>query len=209
MRLLLVDDHPLVRRGLKAVLCDALPGLVVVEAGTADEVWRRLEAGAPDLVLLDISLGPDSGIDVLTELKRRYPRLPVLIVTAHPEEDFAVRCLRADAAGYVSKDAAPDELVVAVRKVLGGGRYVTAALAERLALAIGSDLRVDPHELLSGRELQVLRLIARGQSLKQVAGQLGLSEKTVATYRARLGSKLGLSTNVELARYAISHKLTD
>ncbi|MEW5742721.1 MAG: response regulator transcription factor [Myxococcota bacterium] len=209
MRLLLVDDHPVVRRGLCALLKEAFPGGEVGEAGSAAEVWERLAAHSWDVVLLDISLGVESGLEVLMELRRRAPGLPVLMVSAHAEEDFAVRSLRAGAAGYLVKTSAPDEVVAAVAKVLQGRRYVTASLAERLAATVGGDLSVEPHEVLSQRELQVLCLVARGLSLKQIAAELDLSEKTIATYRSRVGAKLGLSTNVELTRYALTHKLVD
>jgi DNA-binding NarL/FixJ family response regulator len=133
----------------------------------------------------------------------------VLVLSVYPEAEFAVRVFKLGAAGYLSKDSAPDELLVAVKKILAGGKYVTAALSEKLAYALGGDLDQVPHDALSNRELQVLRLIATGKTLKEIAAELSLSEKTVATYRVRLANKLGLSTNVELARYALQHRLVD
>lgn len=207
MRVLIVDDHGMLRRGVAAVLTEGLPGVVVCEAATADEA-RALAAGC-DLVLLDITLGASSGIDLLTTLREAHPRLPVLMLSAHPEAEFAVRCLKLGAAGYVGKSASSDELLVAARKVLAGGRYITASLGERLAGVVGRDHVGAPHDALSSRELQVLRAVATGHSLKEIAAQLALSEKTIATYRARLSSKLGLSTNVELTRYALANKLVE
>jgi len=160
-------------------------------------------------VLLDINIPGRSGLEVLSDARRLYPRLPVLVLSAYPEEEFAVRCLRLGAAGYLTKNSASDELVAASRKALEGGKYVTAALAERLAAVLGGEVRSEPHETLSGRELQVLRLVASGLTLKEIAGQLHLSEKTIATYRARISAKLGVSTGVELTRYALQHKLVD
>lgn len=209
MRVLLVDDHPVVRRGLALLLRHGLPATRLGEAGTADEALVQVAAEDWDVVLLDITLGDQSGIDVLERLRRERPRLPVLMVTGHPEEEFAVRCLRLGAAGYLEKDCTPDELLAAVRKVLAGGRYVTSSLAERLASLLGSDLAQAPHEALSSRELQVLRLVALGRTGKQVADELGLSEKTISTYRARIATKLGVSTAVELTRYALAHKLVE
>ncbi|MEW6434962.1 MAG: response regulator transcription factor [Myxococcota bacterium] len=209
MRVLLVDDHPMVRRGIAGVLRDGLPATRLGEADSADEALARVAEEDWDVVLLDITLGEQSGLDVLERIHRERPRLPVLIVTAHPEEEFAVRCLRLGAAGYLEKDCTPAELLAAVRKVMAGGRFVSASLAERLASLLGGDLAGAPHEALSSRELQVLRLVARGRSAKQVADELGLSEKTVSTYRARIATKLGVSSAVDLTRYALAHKLVD
>jgi DNA-binding NarL/FixJ family response regulator len=210
VRVLLVDDHEIVRKGLELVLEAGLAGASFVVAGSAAEAVEVLERAPFDLVLLDINLPGRSGMEVLEELHRRWPRTPVLIVSAYPEEDFAVRCLRLGAAGYVAKGAAADELVSAAQKVLAGGKYVTAAVAERLAGAIGGVASgAAPHEALSNRELEVLRLVASGKTLREIAEQLRLSEKTIATYRARLAAKLGASTNVELTRYALQHGLVD
>lgn len=207
---LVVDDHEIVRKGLELVLEAGLPGARFEVAPTAATALDALERATFDLVLLDINLPGRSGIDVLEELHRRRPRTPVLVVSAFPEEEFAVRCLRLGAAGYVAKGAAADELVTAAQKVLGGGKYVTAAVAERLAGAIGGVASgAPPHEALSNRELQVLRLVATGKTMREVAEELRLSEKTIATYRARIAAKLGASSNVELTRYALQHGLVD
>ena len=207
--ILLVDDHEIARRGIENVLAGALPSARFGEATSVDEALARLQDGRWDLVLLDLNLPGRGGLDLLTEVRRLWPRLLVLVVSAYAEEEFALRCLRLGAVGYVTKTSGSKELVAAVRKVLSGGKYVTPALAERLAAAAGGDLSQASHELLSNRELEVLRLVAVGRSLKEIAEQFRLSERTVATYRARLATKLGLSSNIEIARYAIQHKLVD
>jgi DNA-binding NarL/FixJ family response regulator len=206
---LVVDDHEVVRRGLRQVLAEGLPGVHVGEAATAEAALARLAAAAWDLLLLDVNIPGRSGLDLLEEARRRWPRLPVLVVSAYPEDELAVRCLRLGAAGYVAKDRAADELLAAARKALAGGRYVTASLAERLAGLLGGEEPRPAHEALSARELQVLRLVASGRSQKEVAAELRISEKTVATYRARIAAKLGVSTSVELTRYALQHRLAD
>jgi DNA-binding NarL/FixJ family response regulator len=208
-RILIVDDHAVVRRGTRAVLAEGFPGAEFGEAATSQEAAERLQEGGWDLLLLDINIPGRSGLELLEEVRRLWPRLAVLVLSAYPEEEFAIRCIRLGAAGYVTKSSASDELVQAARKALEGGRYVTAFLAERLASLLGGDLRQAPHEALSGRELQVLRLVATGNTLKGIAAELHLSEKTIATYRARIAEKLGISTNVELTRYAMQHRLVD
>jgi two-component system, NarL family, invasion response regulator UvrY len=209
MRFLVVDDHEVVRRGLKQVLAEAFPGVQLAEAADSEAALAALAQGGWDLLLLDINVPGRGGLELLEEARRRWPAMPVLIVSAYPEEEFAVRSLRGGAAGYVTKSSASDELVAAARKALAGGRYVTATLAERLAAVLGGDVHQEPHEALSTRELQVLRLVAAGRSGKDIAAELHVSEKTVATYRARIAEKLGVSTNVELTRYALQHKLVE
>jgi two-component system, NarL family, invasion response regulator UvrY len=208
-RMLVVDDHEVVRRGTRQVLAEGFPGAVFGEAATAAEALALLTAERWDLLVLDINLPGRSGLEVLEDVRRLWPRLPVLVLSAYPEEEFAVRCLRLGASGYLTKSSAADELVAAVRKALEGGKYVTAALAERLASVLGGGVRGEPHEALSGRELQVVRLVATGRSMKEIAAELHLSEKTIATYRSRIAEKLGVSTNVELTRYAMQHKLVE
>lgn len=208
-RILIVDDHEVVRHGTRLVLGQGFPDAVFDEASSAKDGLSQLEAGPCSLLILDLSMPGRGGLELLEEVKRRWPALPVVILSAHPEEEFAVRCLRLGAAGYVSKGAASHELTAASRKALAGGKYVTPLLAERLATLLDGSVQQAPHETLSGRELQVLRLVARGRSIKEVAAELALSEKTIGTYRTRISQKLGLSTNVELTRYALQHKLVD
>jgi DNA-binding NarL/FixJ family response regulator len=208
-RILIADDHEIVRRGLRQILTDEFPKLQVGEASDARSAVETVRKQAWDAVLLDINMPGRSGLEVLEELKRLRPAMPVVVLTAFPEEDYAVRAFKLGASGYVTKESASDELLAALRKALAGGRYVTASLAEKLAASVAGDAPATPHETLSNRELQVLRLIAQGRTIKEVAAELTLSEKTIGTYRARLSEKMGLSTNVELARYALQHKLVD
>jgi DNA-binding NarL/FixJ family response regulator len=206
-RFLVVDDHEVVRRGLRQVLEEALPGASFGEAATSQEALGAIAAKAWDLVLLDVNIPGRSGLEVLEDAKRLRPQMPVLVVSAYPEEEFAIRCIRLGAAGYLTKNTASAELVAAVRKVLAGGKYVTARLAERLMDVLGGQVAAAPHDALSSRELQVLRLVASGRTGKEIAAELHLSEKTIATYRARIGEKLGLSSVAELTRYAVQHGL--
>jgi DNA-binding NarL/FixJ family response regulator len=208
-RILIVDDHELVRRGLRQTLADDLPEVVTIEAGNAAQTLQMVAKEPVDMVLLDINLPDRNGLDVLQDLKALHPRLPVVVLTAFPEKDFAVRAFKLGASGYVCKHSAADELVAAIRKGLGGDRYITPSLAEALASKLAGEAPAVPHDSLSARELQVLREVALGKTLKQIAAGLSLSEKTVGTYRLRISRKLGLGTNVELARYATLHKLVD
>ncbi len=207
--ILIADDHAIVRRGLIQLLTDGLPGARFGEAETAAEAVAAARAGDWDLLVLDISLPGRSGLDVLKDVKSARPKLPVLILSMHPEEQFAVRALRAGAAGYLTKETAPEELLAAVRKVLRGGRYVSASLAERLASEIGGESGKEPHEMLSDREFQVLRLIASGLTLTAIAEKLSISVQTVSTYRSRLLEKMGMATNADLTKYVHLHGLIE
>lgn len=207
LRVLVVDDHEIVRFGLRRVLGDTFPNARIGEAGRPAEAIEHLEREPWDVVLLDINLPGRGGMDLLGEIHRRWPRCRVVMLSVFGEEEFALRCLRAGAAAYVSKVSAIDELVAALKKVAAGGKYVTPALAEQLASSAGRDVDPPPHATLSNRELEVLRHVAGGATIKQIAATMALSEKTIATYRARMGEKLALSTNVELTRYALRHGL--
>ncbi|PAW66036.1 MAG: DNA-binding response regulator [Verrucomicrobiia bacterium Tous-C4TDCM] len=209
MRVLIADDHPLVRRGLRDLLLDHFPAAEIVEAGDAREALTAIAEGSWQLALIDLNLPGRGGLDLLRDLKHLRSEIPLLVVSGHTEEEFALRALKLGAAGYVSKQSAPDVLVGAVKKVLSGGRYVSAAVAEKLAQAMAEGWSLTPHENLSLREMQVLQRIAGGRSVKEIAGELALSEKTIATYRSRISAKLGLGTNVELTRYAMQHGLTE
>jgi DNA-binding NarL/FixJ family response regulator len=209
IRLLVADDHAIVRRGLHQIVAEA-PGIEVAgEAATAEEVLARVEERAWDVVVLDLSLPGGNGLDLLAQVKRRRPDLPVLILTVHSEEQYAVRALRAGAAGYLTKESAPEQLVEAVRKVVRGGRYVSPAVAEKLAFNLGRDPDRPPHEALSDREYQVLRRVAAGRTVSEVAAELSLSVKTVSTYRTRILEKMGMKSNAELTHYAIKNGLVD
>lgn len=209
IRALIVDDHQIVRRGLKEVFADEFSELEIGEAENSRAALELVTTQDWDIVLLDINIPGRNGLDVLSEIKRLRPRTPVIIVSAYPEEEFAIRSLKLGASGYLNKNSASDEVVAAARKAMAGGKYVTALLAEKLAATLGSDIQHAPHESLSNRELQVLRLIATGKTIKEIAGELALSEKTVGTYRSRISQKTGLATNVALTRYAMQHRLVD
>jgi DNA-binding NarL/FixJ family response regulator len=208
-RILLADDHAIVRRGLKETLEEELGQVSFGEAENGQQVLRQLGTQSWDLVLLDINMEGRSGLDVLGEIRTAWPKLPVLILSMYPEAEFAVRSLKGGAAGYLSKQSAPHELVAAVKKVLAGGRYVSAALADRLATELQRGTEKSPHECLSPREFQVLRMIAVGKSLKEIAADLSLSAKTVGTYHTRLLEKMGMKSDIELTRYALAHKLVE
>lgn len=207
-RVLIVEDHPILRRGLKDILAEEFPGIAFGEAADSRAAVAALEREAWDVVLLDIAIPGRDGLELLADVRRMRPATRTLVVSGFPEEEFAVRSFKLGAAGYLGKGQATEELVGAVKKILAGGKYVQPRLAERLAAALGNDHAAkSPHEALSARELQVLRLIAAGRTVKAIAAELALSEKTIATYRARLAEKTGLPTNVALARYAYRHGL--
>jgi DNA-binding NarL/FixJ family response regulator len=205
----IADDHPVVRQGIRQIVAATDDITVVDEATTGHEALQRLAGVQCDLVLLDLSLPDIDGLDLLKQLKREHPQRPVLILTMHSEDQFALRALKAGASGYLTKESAPAELVVAVRKVVAGGRYISQRLAESLAAHLGPDAEKPVHERLSDREYQVLRLIAAGRSTRDISTQLSLSSKTVSTYRARLLDKMGMKTSAELMAYAVRHHLAD
>jgi DNA-binding NarL/FixJ family response regulator len=209
MKVLIADDHAVVRRGLKETINESFPKTTFGEVETAQEAIESVRRQDWDVVILDISMPGKSGLDILDDLKRLRPKVPVLFLSMHPEEQYAKRALKAGAAGYLTKESVPEELKTAVKRVLGGGRYVSAALAEKLAydLTRGTDAPV--HELLSDREFQVLRMVASGKTIKQIAGEISLSVKTVSTYRSRILEKTGLKTTAELIRYALQSQLVD
>jgi two-component system invasion response regulator UvrY len=209
LRVLIADDHAVVRQGLKQILQDTRDMVVAGEAVNGQEVLEKVRAEAWDVVILDISMPGHSGLDILKELKYERPKLPVLVLSMYSEDQFAMRVLKAGASGYLTKDSASDELVKAVRKVASGGKYVSPFLAEKLAFEIGSDANKLPHETLSDREFQVLRMIATGKAVGEIAAELSLSPKTISTYRARLMKKMNLTTNADLIHYAIQNHLVD
>lgn len=206
--ILIVEDHAIVRRGLKDIITDAYPTSIFGEAADSSGGLQVFHRRKWDIVLLDINIPGRGGLDVLDDIRHTEPHARVLVVSAFPEEEFAVRAFKLGAAGYLNKNQATEELVEAVRTVLAGRKYVTASLAQRFADSLSGENGGAPHERLSTRELQVLRLVASGRSVKQIAAELALSEKTVDTYRARIAEKTGLATNVELTRYAFQHALT-
>jgi two-component system, NarL family, invasion response regulator UvrY len=209
MRVLIADDHAVFRRGLRETLAEIFLKATFGEAKTAQETVELVRRHHWDVVILDISMPGKTGLDILDELKRLRPRLPILLLSMHPEEQFARRALKAGAAGYLTKESVPEELKEAVRKVVAGGRYVSATLAEKLAVDLREGADTPLHELLSDREFQVLRMIASGKTVKDIAEELSLSIKTVSTYRARILEKSGMKTNAELIRYALQSQLVD
>jgi DNA-binding NarL/FixJ family response regulator len=209
MHILIADDHAVVRRGLREILADSVEGATFSEAGTADEALGLLRKRPANVLVLDINMPGRSGLDVLKDVKRIYPRLPVIVLSVQPEEQYAVRCLRAGAAAYVNKDSAPEELAQAARKVLSGGHYVGAGLAEKLVTQLNESEDKPRHELLSDRELEVMLLIASGVSLTEIGDRLHVSAKTVSSYRARVLEKMQMRSNAELTRYAVSQNLIE
>jgi DNA-binding NarL/FixJ family response regulator len=209
MHILIADDHGVVRRGLKEILADALPGTNFSEAGNGDEVLSHLEKTKTSLLVLDISMPGRSGMDVLRDVKHAYPRLPVIILSVHPEDQYAVRCLRAGAAAYINKDSAAEELAAATKTILNGGRYISASLAEQLIGNLDQPVDKPLHELLSDREHEVMKMIAAGVPLTDIGESLHVSVKTISTYRARIMEKMQMKSNAELTRYAMTHGLID
>jgi two-component system, NarL family, invasion response regulator UvrY len=209
MKILLADDHTVVRHGLKQILADEFKRAVFGEARNAQEALDLVWKENWDVVVLDITMPGRSGLEVLREIKKSNPKLPVLVLSMHPENQFAVRVLKRGAAGYMTKESAANELVGAIKKVLTGGRYVSASLAEKLATYLASDNQRPPQELLSDREFQVLRLIASGKIVSEIAKELSLSVKTISTYRTRILEKMGLRNNAELMHYAMQHQLVE
>jgi two-component system, NarL family, invasion response regulator UvrY len=207
IKILIADDHTILRKGLREILMREWEGAIFGEAKDAQQVLTEVQSQNWDLVILDISMPGRSGLDILKDLKREQPELPILVLSMHPETQYGKRVLKAGAAGYLNKDSAPEELVQAIQKVRSGGRYVSAALAERLAFDLTVDSEQFPHERLSDRELEVLRLIASGETVSQIAEQLHVSVTTVSTYRARILEKMNLTTTVELMHYGLSHHL--
>ncbi|HEV8717078.1 MAG TPA: response regulator transcription factor [Candidatus Binatia bacterium] len=207
IRVLIVDDHALLRRGLRSLLSDEFHEAAFGEASNAEEALEQLGRKAWDVALLDITLPGKSGLDLLKEFKAARPKLPVLVLSVHPEDQFAVRVLKAGAAGYMTKESAPEELVKAIRKVLAGGRYVSTTLAEKLVMNLTKDFARAPHEMLSDREYEIMCRIASGRTVTEIAGELSLSVKTISTYRARVLEKLGLKNSAEITRYAIGNGL--
>jgi DNA-binding NarL/FixJ family response regulator len=207
MRIVIADDHPVVRRGLRAIVEDALLPADVHEAGNAAELLTLVRKREPDVVLLDIAMPGRSGLEALKELRREHPKIPMLVLSIHSADEFAVRSIKAGASGYLTKDSAPEELIDAIRTVVAGRRYLTPSVAERLASAVESDAKGAPHEMLSDREFHVLRMLAAGKTNGEVAGELALSAKTISTYRTRTLRKMGMRTNAELAQYAVRHGL--
>jgi DNA-binding NarL/FixJ family response regulator len=207
-RVLIADDHPIVRRGLRDIVIE-LEDYEVIEASNGAEVLRAAAHSSLDAVLLDISMPGRNGLETLQDLKREYPRLPVIMLTIYPEDQYAVRAMKAGADGYLTKDSAPDELVGALTKVLKGGKYISPSLAERLAGELRNPVEKLPHEQLSDREFEVFRQIGSGLTITEIAERMSLSVKTVSTYRTRIFEKMQIKSNAEVVRYVFQHKLME
>src|ERR1043166_6314736 len=209
MRILIVDDHAVVRKGLRHILADKFRRAEFGEARNAQEALTRVWREKWDVVVLDITMPGRSGLEVLREIKHGKPKLPVLVLSMHPEDQFAVRVLKSGAAGYMTKESAPEELVGAINKILAGGRYVSPSLAEKMTQYLTEESQRSPHQRLSNREFQVMRLIASGKTVREIAEENCLSVKTVRTYRQRILEKMDLKRNAELTRYALEHQLVE
>jgi DNA-binding NarL/FixJ family response regulator len=207
IRLAIADDHPIVREGLRRIASGGAGITVTGEASTAAELFRLLTGAAVDVVLLDVSMPGSTFVATLKELREKHPSVKVLVLSVHPEDQWAMRALRAGAAGYLTKDHSPEQLVEAIRRVARGSRYVSGTLAEKLAGLVDEAGTRSPHERLSDREFEVLRALGSGMAVKEVAEQLDLSAKTVSTYRARLLEKMGLKSRSDLVRYVVEHEL--
>ena len=209
IKILVADDHAIVREGLKQIVRETSDMEVAGEAADGRQVFQMVANDDWDVVLLDIGMPGKSGIDILKELKAEKPGLPVLMLSMYPEEQYAVRALKAGASGYLTKESVPDELINAIRKVSAGGKYVSSSLAEKLAYDLEADAEKPLHETLSDREYQVMNMIAKGETLKDIADELCLSIKTISTYRSRILEKMRMKNNAELMHYAIKHELVE
>jgi len=209
IKILVADDHAIVREGLKQIVADTSDIVVAGEAVDGQEVLDQVRKKEWDLILLDISMPGRSGIDTLKDLKIEKPKLPVLVLSMYPEEQYAIRALKAGAAGYLTKESAPEELIQAIRKVSRGGKYISASLAESLASHVGTSAEKQPQETLSDREYQVMLMIASGKTVSEIANELSLSVKTISTNRVRALRKMGMKTNAELTYYAIRQGLVE
>jgi two-component system, NarL family, invasion response regulator UvrY len=209
INVVVIDDHAVVREGLKRIISEN-PGMAVSgEAGDGFEAMKVVKSHPCDVVLLDITMPNRNGLDVLKQIHAESPRLPVLVLSMHAEDQYAIRVLRAGAAGYLTKESAPAKLVQAIRKVVRGGKYVSQTLAEKLVFDLDTDMDRVPHETLSDREFQVLCMIASGKTVGDIAEELALSVKTISTYRVRILEKLQMKNNAEITRYAIKQGLVD
>lgn len=207
MKVLIADDHSVVRRGLKQILLEGFPTAQIEEVPDAEELIKKVVQQPWDIIISDLSMPGRSGLEALQQIKQINPKLPVLILSIHPEDQYAIRVLKAGASGYLSKDSAPDELVNAVQKVLLGKKYITDSIAEKLASVLDSDTDKAAHETLSDREFTVLKLLAAGKSVSEIAESMYLSVTTVSTYRSRIMAKMNMKNNADLTLYAVEHKL--
>jgi DNA-binding NarL/FixJ family response regulator len=207
IKVLIADDHAVVRRGLRQIMLDEGGSFVIEEATSGQEALRKLHEAQWDVMVLDVSLPDRNGLDLLQEVKQLCPKLPILMLSVHPESQYGLRALRAGASGYLNKESAPEELIQAITKVVGGSRYISLSLAETLAATMIGDVERQPHEWLSNREFTVFLRIGSGKSVSEIADELSLSVKTVSTYRTRILEKMHFTSNAEIIRYVIDHQL--
>jgi len=205
--ILIADDHPIVRAGFKQVISETTDMVVADEAGNGQEVMNLIHKKDYDIILLDISMPGRNGLEIVKDLKVEKPRIPVMILSIYPEEQYAIRALRAGASGYMTKASAPHELIAAIRKICQGGKYISSSLAEKLTDYLDTDVSKQPHELLSDREYQVMLMLASGKTVSQVADELCLSVKTISTYRSHILEKMKLKNNAEITLYAVQNQL--
>lgn len=208
-RILIADDHSIVRKGLRQILSEGMTGVEFDESANSSETLDLVSRKPFDILILDLSMPGRSGLDLLKDIKARFPKLPILVLSMYPEDQYALRVVKAGAHGYMTKSSAPEELVTAVTKILNGGKYVSASMSEQLMTLVQESARGGGHEQLSDREFQVLQMIASGKTVSDIAEALSLSVKTISTYRARILEKLRLGSNAELTRYAMQNKLVD
>ena len=206
-RFLIADDHTVVRRGLKQILIESFPSALIEEVSDAEDLLKKVMKETWDVVISDISMPGRSGLEVLQQIRLDHPKLPVLILSVYPEEQYAIRVLKAGASGYLTKDSAPEELVKAINQLLLGKKYITSTIAEKLAGALEQDSEKKSHEYLSDREFEVMKQLAAGKSVSDIADKISLSVTTISTYRARIMTKMNLKTNADLTLYAIENKL--
>ena len=206
-RFLIADDHTVVRRGLKQILLEAFPSALIEEVSDAEDLFKKVMREKWDVVISDISMPGRSGLEVLQQIRQDHPKLPVLILSIYPEDQYAIRVLKAGASGYLTKDSAPEELVKAINQLLLGKKYITSSLAEKLATILEQDTEQMPHEYLSDREFEVMKQLAAGKAVSEIADKISLGVTTISTYRSRIMTKMNLKTNADLTLYAIEHKL--
>jgi DNA-binding NarL/FixJ family response regulator len=207
IKVLMADDHAIVRKGLRQILNEGSAACQIEEAVNGQEVLNKVYDGVFDILVLDISLPDRNGLELVREIKSVRPKLPILMLSIHPEDQYAIRALKAGVSGYLNKESAPEQLVQAIERIVAGGRYISPSLAEALAASVGGNTDSLPHESLSDREFTVLLRIGAGRSVSEIADELGLSVKTVSTYRSRILEKMNMSSNADLIRYVIDHKL--
>ena len=206
-KIIIADDHTIVRKGLMQILVDGIPDIQITEVSDGNQLIKEVRKQKFDIIISDLSMPGRNGMEALKQLKEEFPKLPVLILSMHPEDQYALRVIKAGAAGYLTKDSDPDEMIKAVTQILSGRKYITASLAERLAENVGIDKSGDLHESLSDREFDVMKLIASGKTVSEIAEILSLSVTTISTYRARILEKTNMKTNAEITHYAIENKL--